>query len=238
MFKHIKVGYLFFRYEFYNFSIVIINLWLFIILLFPVYFIEKFKFQYTNLLNLTIALFNIYLMKMKYKNFKQYYVSKAKFALETGYSWEDYIRRELELGKTQAREVNYKKNLKYLKNTKSGGLIDKMRELELEKQKWGTKRALPIGKPPQNRAMAQNLSTFWREGYGFSQNGERAYLRGEKPKFLFPPNINLIPTIPHHITCKYAYGPNGFKRSLTMFYRIEGTVLKQINGRHIWMRES
>ena len=58
------------------------------------------------------------------------------------------------------------------------------------------------------------------EGIGFSHNGKRAYLRGEKPMFMWPPEmqsmLHLEATDCHHIERRVG---STWKRSLVMFFR-------------------
>jgi hypothetical protein len=66
------------------------------------------------------------------------------------------------------------------------------------------------------------LYNFHAEGVYFSRNGAKAYKRGEKPRFMWPNNANLVPTVAHHIARKHTHGrsPGGFdySRELVMFY--------------------
>jgi len=58
------------------------------------------------------------------------------------------------------------------------------------------------------------------EDVWFSHNGDRAYLRGEKPIFMWPEGVQLEPTALHHISRNVvSHDPHGFTRSLVMFYR-------------------
>jgi hypothetical protein len=59
------------------------------------------------------------------------------------------------------------------------------------------------------------------EGVWFSRNGQRAYLRGEKPAQLWRvPVDQLEATAKHHITRTYANGVPSGQRELVMFYRM------------------
>jgi hypothetical protein len=55
------------------------------------------------------------------------------------------------------------------------------------------------------------------EGVFFSHNGHRAFLRGEKPGFMFQKENKLVPVCVHHIA--RPYGENKYTRELVMFYR-------------------
>lgn len=55
------------------------------------------------------------------------------------------------------------------------------------------------------------------EGVWFSANGHRAYMRGEKPGFMWGTGKKLVPTVVHHIAREYGNGK--FTRELKMFYR-------------------
>ena len=55
------------------------------------------------------------------------------------------------------------------------------------------------------------------EGFWFSKNGHKAYLRGERPGFMFEPGDRLEPTINHHIA--RLRGGSDYTRELVMFYR-------------------
>lgn len=55
------------------------------------------------------------------------------------------------------------------------------------------------------------------EGIGFSRNAYEAYLRGEKPKMLWPEGESLEPTEAHHIEIEI--GVKRFRRKLVMFFR-------------------
>ena len=70
------------------------------------------------------------------------------------------------------------------------------------------------------------LYKFEAEGVWFSRNGAKAYRRGEKPRFLWPDNIKLTPTVAHHIARRKKLddrAPGGrfenYTRELVMFYR-------------------
>lgn len=62
------------------------------------------------------------------------------------------------------------------------------------------------------------LYTFRHEGVWFSRNGEKAYQRGEKPRFLWPADADLTPTVPHHIA-RQGSERYRFSRELVMFYK-------------------
>ena len=64
--------------------------------------------------------------------------------------------------------------------------------------------------------MKQLLKKYIHENIGFSKNGNDAFLRGEKPEFMFPDGTLIIETIPHHIELKVG---RTFRRPLVMFYR-------------------
>lgn len=59
-------------------------------------------------------------------------------------------------------------------------------------------------------------ATRRKEGLGFSKRGYAAYLRGEKPKTLWPVGTPLTPTTPHHI--EIGSGEN-VQRRLVMFFK-------------------
>lgn len=61
------------------------------------------------------------------------------------------------------------------------------------------------------------------ENVYFSRNGNRAYLAGEKPLFMWPKGASVQPTVKHHIA-----RPRGqplelrnYSRELVMFYRLK-----------------
>lgn len=61
-------------------------------------------------------------------------------------------------------------------------------------------------------------------GVWFSENGHKAYLRGEKPRFMWPENVELIPTCEHHIARQHPGAARmapekAYTRELVMFYR-------------------
>ena len=56
------------------------------------------------------------------------------------------------------------------------------------------------------------------EGVWFSRNGNRAYLKGERPRFMFPDDANVEPTVKHHIARKIS-DRQGYSREYVMFYR-------------------
>jgi hypothetical protein len=58
------------------------------------------------------------------------------------------------------------------------------------------------------------------EGVWFSKNGHLAYMRGEKPGFLYHGEKNLQPVCVHHIARPWPNG-RGYSRELVMFYRVE-----------------
>jgi len=58
---------------------------------------------------------------------------------------------------------------------------------------------------------------FRAEGVWFSKRGGKAYLRGEKPKFLWSNDVDLEETGKHHIATRR--GHNQYSRPLVMFYR-------------------
>ena len=64
--------------------------------------------------------------------------------------------------------------------------------------------------------MKQLLTRYVHEGIGFSKNGHEAYLRRERPEFMFPAGTLMEPTICHHIEIKVG---RTYKRPLVMFYR-------------------
>ncbi len=68
------------------------------------------------------------------------------------------------------------------------------------------------------------LYDFQAEGVFFSHNGAKAYRRGEKPKFMWPEDAILTPTVAHHIARKHTHGrsPGGYdySRELLMFYKL------------------
>lgn len=55
------------------------------------------------------------------------------------------------------------------------------------------------------------------EGVYFSKNGQAAYLRGEKPRFMWPESAKVVETVAHHIARPIA--GRGYSRELVMFYR-------------------
>lgn len=65
------------------------------------------------------------------------------------------------------------------------------------------------------------LYKFEADGVWFSKNGRKAFLRGEKPKFMWPEGTDIIPTGPHHIeTFRKVGNQRAFcARKLVMFYR-------------------
>jgi len=64
----------------------------------------------------------------------------------------------------------------------------------------------------------------YHEGYWFSKNGHKAYMRGEKPLFLWTADKDdLEETVAHHIEEHPVDGPRSVRmvtRSLVMFYRL------------------
>lgn len=61
------------------------------------------------------------------------------------------------------------------------------------------------------------LYDFKAEGVWFSKNGAKAYRRGEKPRFLWPDNADLVPTVSHHVATLMR--SNDYSRNLVMFYK-------------------
>lgn len=53
------------------------------------------------------------------------------------------------------------------------------------------------------------------EGIWFSQNGHAAYMRGEKPNFMWPEVFDFEATTEHHIARDYDKGK--YTRELVMF---------------------
>lgn len=55
------------------------------------------------------------------------------------------------------------------------------------------------------------------EGVGFSENGHKAWMRGERPKWMWPAGTCLEPTCEHHVEvyCSHFH----CNRKLVMFYR-------------------
>lgn len=72
--------------------------------------------------------------------------------------------------------------------------------------------------------MAQNLSKHKHEGVWFSKNGHRAYMRGEKPWWLWPlqDRSRLVKTCPHHITVRADRWGIRWKRYNEWFYTKPG----------------
>ena len=64
--------------------------------------------------------------------------------------------------------------------------------------------------------MKQVLKKYINNGIGFSKNGHDAFLRGEKPEFMFPEGTVVQSTEKHHIEIKVS---NTYRRPLVMFYK-------------------
>lgn len=60
------------------------------------------------------------------------------------------------------------------------------------------------------------------DGVWFSRNGHRAYLLGEKPKQMWPPDAILEPTVAHHVEIRS--GGFSVRRKLVMFYRLKSAT--------------
>ncbi len=63
----------------------------------------------------------------------------------------------------------------------------------------------------------RNLYKFNVGDVWFSKNGTKAYQLGERPKFMWPDNSDLIATDTHHIARPFGVG---FTRELVMFYKL------------------
>ena len=61
---------------------------------------------------------------------------------------------------------------------------------------------------------------YQHEGVWFSKNGHRAYLRGERPGFMWGTGKRLEPVCVHHIAQECS--PGKFTRQLKMFYTLKG----------------
>ncbi len=59
------------------------------------------------------------------------------------------------------------------------------------------------------------------EGLFFSHRGHKAYLRGEKPKELWPADAKLKETEVHHIGRSTGSWYGGYTRELIMFYKMD-----------------